>query len=269
MVVSGRLAGWGELWKVPTEPHFVEAAQVILTDLEGLGRLQGSPCSPAVCPADQDTSLLYQASHWSQVILSLLSHCLRPWLIFLSPPPHRCQSLHLCGKQSHDGLSFTPPESLCCQVQVGWCWGQPPQFSCWVGPSSPPPQSRRSFCYFHSQTPQPRGRILQLSCCWSHSVVSHCPLVHPRCLSLHPHHPSLHLPCHLPGIQCQPCCYSLSQRPGLILSESLVSRCWQQNWIGIHFTCTRGDGLLDWELDRDKEHLGEWGGDQALIKLLQ
>ena len=36
VVVSGRLMGWGELWIVPTEPHFVEVAQVVLAHLEGL-----------------------------------------------------------------------------------------------------------------------------------------------------------------------------------------------------------------------------------------
>ena len=36
VVTGGRLMGCGELWKVPTEPHFVEVAQVVLTRLEGL-----------------------------------------------------------------------------------------------------------------------------------------------------------------------------------------------------------------------------------------
>ena len=33
VVAGGRLMGCGELWKVPTEPHFVEVAQVLLAHL--------------------------------------------------------------------------------------------------------------------------------------------------------------------------------------------------------------------------------------------
>ena len=33
VAVGGRLTGCWELWKVPTEPHLIEAAQVILTCL--------------------------------------------------------------------------------------------------------------------------------------------------------------------------------------------------------------------------------------------
>ena len=227
MVTGSRLMGCGELWKVPTEPHLVEAAEVILTHLGGF---EDSVALHVVqwCTQQIGTLHLFTRLHMVTGHLSLSSHCLRPWLIFLSHhAPQNC-----------DSLSSTPPWSLCCQALVEWCWGQSLQFSCWDGPSLPQLWTQRNCCCFHSQTPQPHGRILQLSCHWSHPIVScHLP-IHPPCLnlhpchlSLHPPHLSLHLPHHLshhlPGIQCQPHCHSLSQRPGLILSGSLVSRCWQ------------------------------------------
>ena len=155
------------------------------------------------------------------------------------------QSLHPCNEQNHSSWVSILPWSLCCPALEVWCLGQSPQFFCLDRPSLLPPQIQRSYCHY-SQTPQPCGRIPQLSCRWSHPDVS-CHLLvnpcilslHPHCLSLHPHCWSLdlphHLSHHLPGIQYQPHCHFLSQRPGLTPSGSHGSRHWLQNLIGMHF----------------------------------
>ena len=145
------------------------------------------------------------------------------------------------------------------------CWGHYLQFFCLDRPSLPIPLTLRSYCRFHSHTPQPHCQTLQLSCHSSHPVVSHHLLVHPHCQSLHLHCQSLclphHLSHHLPGIQYWPCCHSQSQRPGLILSGSHLSRRWLQNLNVMH--CINATVRSSWT--RNRNFMASTSGSQALL----
>ena len=266
--------GCRELWKVPTEPHSVEATQVILACLNGF---EDFVALHVVQWCTKRIRILHFLARFCVVTghLVLLIPPLKALADLLIPPRTEVY-IHAMSKTMVAGFL-----SLCCQALVVWCWGWSPQFFCLNRPSLPPPRTQRSHCCLHCQTPQPHCRILQLPCHWSQPIVSchllvhpHCQSLCPCCQSLHPHHQSLHLPCclscHLPGIQYHPRCHSLSHSPGLTLSGSHVSRCWLWNSIGMHFANTTardswtGNGMVMKSASGSRTLLSRWSGLERL-----
>ena len=255
--------GCGELWKVPTEPHFVEAAQVVLA------RLKGFEFSKALHVVQQCAQWIGTPHFFAR--LHVVTGHLVPFVqlfealadLFVLPPPksasmQQAKLRWLVFHSSLESLLSSSGRVVYGLVSTVFLLG---------GLLHLHLELRGATATFTPRLLSLMAGYFQLSDHWSHPVASHSLLVHPCHLSLHPchlsfhpHHLSLHLPhclcCHLPGIQCQPRCGSLSQRLGLILSGSLASRCWKQNSIGIHFAGAAERGFWTWNETKMKSTSG-------------